>query len=573
MLDLNIMAGGEAGQGIQTIGFILGKTLSRGGLHVFADQDYESRVRGGHNFYRVRARDVAVQAQAEQLDILVALNRDTAARHHQELKAGGVIIADSEVIGTDWPDLPLLDIPLEKLALEAVSDKIMSNAVAVGAVLGLLGFDMDLLEEVLRWHFKKSPSRIQDDNVRSARAGYDFAVKRTPVYFAQRCVAVPGTQRLFINANEAIALGAMAAGCKFVAAYPMTPVTSILEYMADKGRSHNIAVVQPEDEISAINMVIGAAYTGARAMTATSGSGFALMVEGLGLAGIAEIPAVVVLGQRPGPAVGLPTRTEQGELLLAIRAGTGEFPRVVLAPENAEEAFSLAVQAFNLAERYQAPVIILTDTHLANCYVSVEKFDLAKVKIDRGELFSNAAAGAPGSYKRYALTDSAISPRAFPGQGRELVVSDADEHDESGHLTESAEYRTQQVAKRLRKYTGLKQDMPPPAWKQATGAGITLIGWGSTGGAIREASALLLKEGIAVNILHFSGIWPFPAEAAAAALQKTALNVVIENNATGQMAEVIQAETGFRGLKRINRWDGRPISARYIVQELKKGGI
>jgi 2-oxoglutarate/2-oxoacid ferredoxin oxidoreductase subunit alpha len=572
MLDLNIMIGGEAGQGIQTIGFILGKTLSRGGLHIFADQDYESRVRGGHNFFRIRARDRIVPAQSERLDILVALNRDTVVRHREELKEKGLIIADSRVIGTDWQDLPLLDIPLEQLALETASDKIMSNTVAVGAVMGLIGFDFARLQEVLGWHFKKSPEKVREDNIRCARAGYDYAAQRIPAFFTLRCRASASSPRMFLNANEAIALGAMAAGCKFLAAYPMTPVTSILEYLADKGRSHNIAVVQPEDEIAAINMVIGAAYAGARAMTATSGSGFALMVEGLGLSGIAEIPAVIVLGQRPGPAVGLPTRTEQGELLFAVRAGTGEFPRVVLAPADAAEAFTLTVKAFNLADKFQLPVIIMTDTHLANSYVSVERFALDEVKIDRGELFSNPAA-VPGGYKRYTLTDSGISPRAFPMQDRELVVSDADEHDESGHLTESAEFRTQQVSKRLKKYAGLKQEMAPPLFEQIPGAQITLIGWGSTAGAIREASELLKEEGITNNILHISEIWPFPVESVSAALQKAPINVVIENNAEGQMAELIQAETGFRALKRINRWDGRPMSAQYIISELKKGVI
>ncbi|MBN1189819.1 MAG: 2-oxoacid:acceptor oxidoreductase subunit alpha [Dehalococcoidales bacterium] len=571
MLDLNIMIGGEAGQGIQTIGFVVGKTFSRGNLHVFSDQDYESRVRGGHNFYRVRVKDRINRSQTERLDMLVALDRETVERHLSLLKDDGMVVADSRVIGDGFKDLPLLDIPLEQLAMEAASDKIMGNAVAAGAVMGLIGFDFALLENVLRWHFKKSTAQVQDGNVRSARAGYDYAAQRIPSFFTRRCRASDGGPCLFLNANEAIALGAMAAGCKFVAAYPMTPVTSIMEYIAGKGRSHSIAVVQPEDEIAAINMVIGAAYAGARAMTATSGSGFALMVEGLGLAGIAEIPAVIVLGQRPGPAVGLPTRTEQGELLFAVHAGTGEFPRVILAPENAEEAFFLTVKAFNLAEKFQVPVIILTDTHLANSYVSVEKFDLDKVVIDRGELFSNEAPLAADGYKRYALTESGISPRAFPLHGRELVVSDSDEHDETGHLTESAEFRTQQVAKRLKKYAGMKPAMSFPVFDEVSGAELTLIGWGSTGGAIREAAGLLREKGTAANILHLSEIWPFPVENVTAALRKTGYNVVVENNASGQMADLIGAETGFRSLKRINRWDGRPVSAQFILDELKKG--
>jgi 2-oxoglutarate/2-oxoacid ferredoxin oxidoreductase subunit alpha len=568
-LDLNIMVGGEAGQGIQTIGFILGKTFSRGGLQVFTDQDYESRVRGGHNFLRVRVKDSENLSQSEELDVLVALNKESVVRHRQELKQGGLIIAEGYVPALDEPPPPLLDVPLEKIALETTGGKIMSNSVAAGAVLGLLGFEFQLLEEVLRWHFAKNTVKVQDDNVRAARGGYDYTAPRIPAFFKPRCRPVAAKTCMFLSGNEAISLGIMAAGCKFVAGYPMTPTTPILEYLADKGRSYNIAVVQPEDEIAAINMVIGASYAGVRAITATSGSGFALMVEGLGLSGIAEIPAVVVLGERPGPAVGLPTRTEQGELLFAIRVGTGEFPRVVLAPSTIEEAFYLTARAFNLAERYQVPVIILTDTHLANCYGSVDKFDLDRVTIERGAMAEEN--GAAEGYRRYALSGSGISPRAFPGLSRALVVSDADEHDESGHLTESADFRNQQVSKRLGKYAGLKQEISPPVYRQRPGATLTLIGWGSTCGAIREASARLAERGIASNILHFSEIWPFPAEPVSAALKNTAQNVVIESNATGQLAELIQAETGYRQLKRINKWDGRPISARYILDNLNRG--
>lgn len=286
----------------------------------------------------------------------------------------------------------------------------------------------------------------------------------------------------------------------------MTPTTPILEYMADKGRYYDVAVVQPEDEISGINMAVGAAYTGVRAMTATSGSGFALMVEGIGLAGITETPVVIVLGERPGPAVGLPTRTEQGELLFAIRVGTGEFPRAVLAPATVEDAFYLTAKAFNLAEKYQIPVIILTDTHLANSFNDVDKFDLKQVKIERGALLSDDEAGKLSDYKRYKVTESGVSPRALPMQSRALVVSDSDEHDETGHLTESAEFRTQQVAKRLRKYTGLKSEINPPRFHEMANAEITLTGWGSTYGAIMEASETLKKDGVANNVLHLAEI-------------------------------------------------------------------
>jgi 2-oxoglutarate ferredoxin oxidoreductase subunit alpha len=330
-VDLNFMVGGEAGQGIQTIGFVLGKTMARGGLHVFADQDYESRIRGGHNFFRVRVSDGEIGSQTEKLDILIALNKETVDLHRAELKQNGLVILDGTALKLDTGDPVFFDVPLEKLAVESAANKIMSNSVAVGVVLGLLEYDFKVLEAVLNWHFAKNPSKIREDNIKAARTGFDYGTQHKPPAFTQTCKPVADGKCMFLTGHEALALGAMAAGCKFLAAYPMTPTTPILEIMAEKGRQYNIAVLQPEDEIAAINMVVGAAFTGVRAMTATSGSGFALMIEGIGLAGITETPAVVVLGERPGPAVGLPTRTEQGELLFAIRSGTGEYPRVVLA--------------------------------------------------------------------------------------------------------------------------------------------------------------------------------------------------------------------------------------------------
>jgi 2-oxoglutarate ferredoxin oxidoreductase subunit alpha len=569
-LDLNILVGGEAGQGIQTIGFVLGKIFSRSGLHVFADQDYESRIRGGHNFFRVRVKSGHLKAQTELLDILVALNKSTIDIHRHELKGGGLIIADMDSINMQTQDLPILNVPLEKLAIETAGDKIMANSVAIGAVLGLFDFQFEILEGTLNWHFAKFTELIRSNNIKAARAGYSYAQGHKPVSFQHKQLDTQATSRLFVNGNECISLGAMAAGCKFVAAYPMTPITSILEFMAYKSQQYGIGVIQPEDEISAINMVVGAGYAGVRAMTATSGSGFALMVEGLGLSGITETPAVIVLGQRPGPAVGLPTRTEQGELLFAIHAGTGEFPKVVLAPRDAEEAFFLTAKAFNMAEKFQIPVILITDTHLANSYSDVPKFDLSLIKIERGEWTNSEATG---DYKRYQLTGSGISPRLVPGKNGSVVASDADEHDESGHLIETGQIRTQQNAKRIKKIETIKKDMSPPLFHQMFNARVVLIGWGSTYGAIMEASEILRSRRLANNVLQISEIWPFPSEFVTAALKSAPVSVVIENNLGSQLAYLIRAETGVSVTTHISKWDGRPMSAQYILEELKKGAI
>jgi 2-oxoglutarate ferredoxin oxidoreductase subunit alpha len=566
-MDLNILVGGEAGQGIQTVGFVLGKSLVRGGWHVFADQDYESRIRGGHNFFRVRVSDQPISAETDDLDILIALNHETLKLHQPKLKPHGLILLDCTTLNLEPGNPAFADVPMQDLA-ENAGGKIMTNSVAVGSVLGLLGFDFEVLARVIKWHFAKNEIKIQEDNQKAARAGFEYTRVHYPNLSPQKYPSLGDGKCLFINGNEAISLGAMAAGCKFVAAYPMTPTTSILEFLAEKGREYGIAVVQPEDEISAINMVVGAGYAGVRAMTATSGSGFALMVEGIGLAGMTETPAVIVLGERPGPAIGLPTRTEQGELLFAIRGGAGESPKAVLSPAKIEDAFWMTVKAFNLAEKHQMPVIILTDTHLANSYADVEKFDLRQVTIDRGELISAEQAAKLTNYNRYEISESGVSPRALPFQTSATVVADADEHDEQGHLTEKAEIRNRQVAKRLKKMDGVRKEISLPYISQVPGAETILIGWGSTRGAIEEASRMLQANGLPVNVLHLGQVWPFPSETVAKTLANVARSLSVESNATGQLADLIRAETGIKVSGQIRKYDGRPISARYIVDNL-----
>jgi 2-oxoglutarate ferredoxin oxidoreductase subunit alpha len=570
-IDVNIMAGGEAGQGVQSVGMILARTMAHGGLHVFADQDYENRVRGGHNFFRVRVSDREVMALSDKLDVLVALNKETIDLHHDEVKSNGVIIFDQEQTKADLQGEIYFNLPMAKLAEEKVQNKLMTNTVAVGAAIGLCGYAFDPLAAVLRKEFARHGEKIAEDNVVAAKAGFDFALEYDTQKLSQKIKPISeSSKRMFLHGNEALALGAMVGGCKFISGYPMTPATPILEYLADKGRDYNVAAVHVEDEIAAINMSIGAAYAGVRAMVATSGGGFCLMVEGLALAGITETPIVVVLGQRPGPATGMPTRTEQGELWFALHAGHGEFPRAILAPATAEEAFHAIIKAFNLAEKYQTPVIILTDHHLATSYATVERFDLKRVKIDRGEILSDEEASTLIDYKRHLVTDSGVSPRALPGLGKVLVVTDSDEHDEAGHMIEDGETRNQQNLKRLRKQNGLKAEISSPRFQESPNAEFTLIGWGSTYGAIKEAADLLKKDNLPVNILHISEIWPFPVEAVASVLKNGAKSIVIESNATAQMAQLIRRETGYNVDGTILKSDGRPFSPQEIVDRMKK---
>jgi 2-oxoglutarate ferredoxin oxidoreductase subunit alpha len=568
--EVNFMVGGEAGQGVQTIGFVLAKTLSRTGLYVFADQDYESRVRGGHNFFRVRAGDSELLALSEPLDILIAIDQNTLESHYTEVKEDGVAIFDGDKLKVEGKKLNSLGIPLEKLAEEITSSKLMANSVAIGAALAVGGYTFETLEAVLKEHFNHLGKDVVDSNVKAAKAGYDHAVQSRSEYMRRPIKPTKSNHRMLLNGNEAIALGAMAAGCKFIAAYPMTPASSIMEYIAEKAEEFNIVAMQPEDEIAAINMAVGAGFAGVRAMTATSGDGFALMTEGYGLAGITETPVVIVIAQRPGPAVGLPTRTEQGELAFAVYGGSGDFPRVVLAPRNIEDAFYTTVKAFNLAEKYQIPVVILTDQHLASSYQTVNKFDLKRIKIDRGQLISDEEASTLTGYKRHKFTGSGISPRLIPMPGGRLVVTDSDEHDEAGHMIEDARIRSQMMLKRLNKIDGLRNEICSPRSHTRPNAKITLIGWGSTYGAILEAASILEEDRLSVNVLQLNELWPFPVSAVESAVAKAKTSLVVENNAMGQLAHLIRAETGIKAGGRILRFDGRPFSPSYIVKEIKK---
>ena len=562
-VEINFMVGGEAGQGVQSVGFLLAKAMVRWGYHVFADQDYESRVRGGHNFFRIRAGNAPVAAIRESVDILIALNKESIDLHRHELAKGGVIIYDGEKL-TGLAGNDLINVPFTNLAKEEAGDAVMANTVALGAALGLIGYDVNLLNELLTGFFSGESGA---KNVKAANAGYQQAQKFEG---AQKILARAGDdKRMLLNGNEAMAIGAIAAGCKFMAAYPMTPITSIMEYLAAHSAEFGLVVVPAEDEIAAMNMTVGASFTGVRAMTATSGGGFCLMVEGLGLAAMTETPVVVIEGTRPGPAIGLPTRTEQGDLDFILHASHGEFPRVVFAPATVEDCFNLTVQAFNIAEKYQLPVLLITDHYMANSYFTADKFDPGKVVIDRGLLFDkNKAAG--GTYKRYAYTESGISPRVFPGNKDALVVADSDEHDEAGHLIEDAETRTKMMEKRFKKLDALKKEVVPHRFYGADSADTLLIGWGSTYGVIKESAETMNQTGGSCSHLHLSQVWPFPIEAVSNAMKKAKHTHVIENNFTGQLAGLIREQTGLAATGSILKYDGRPFTPEIILAELRK---
>ena len=565
--DFNFMIGGEAGQGVQSVGFLLAKAFACGGYHIFADQDYESRVRGGHNFFRVRVSNDRVGAIAEDVDVLIALDGDSIRLHKAEMASPGIIIFDGENIeGVSGNSGSLLSVPLDRMAEEKAGDKLMLNTVALGAALAAVSYDLDTLNTVLTDHF--GSGEVGSRNVAAAKAGYDYVRSERKGKFG-KIKPLSQPKRMLLTGNEAISLGAIAAGCKFMAAYPMTPASSIMEYLAAKSKEFDLVMVHAEDEIAAINMAIGAAYAGVRAMTATSGSGLCLMVEGIGLAGITETPLVIIDAQRPGPAVGLPTRTEQGDLQFVLHAHHGDFARAVLAPATVEDAFWTTVKAFNWADRYQLPVIILTDQHLASSHATVDPLDLSQVKIDRGVLFSEKE-NDPLKYMRHKVTKSGVSPRAFPGLGKALVVTDCDEHDEEGHLTEDAAQRTAQVQKRLRKISPLNKEIGTLRKHGSREPETTLIGWGSSYGAVHEAVDILRKEGASVNMLHLNELWPFPTKAVVDAVGSARNSYVVENNATGQVAQLIKTQTGYDVTGRILKFDGRPFTPAYIAEAVRK---
>lgn len=590
-MDYSIKIGGEAGQGIQTVGDTLSKVFSRSGYHLFSDQDYESRIRGGHNFYQIRVSGKPVTASRERVDIIVAFDKASIDLHEKELSENGRIIYDSASLrltpNTEFKTPNYLDIPLVKLANEHGGNKIMSNTVAIGAVLGLLGMDLDILIGIVKETFKKKGEDVIKGNINAAMAGHDYAAKNCiKCLFSSPPVSKP---KMLIGGTEAIGFGAVASGCKFYSAYPMTPSTGIMNYIADNEREFGIIVEQAEDEISAINMALGASFAGVRAMTGTSGGGFALMVEGLSLAAMTETPVVIALGQRPGPATGLPTRTEQGDLQFALYTAHGEFPRVIFAPGSPEQAFYLTNKAFDMAEKYQIPVIILTDQYLADSQWTYDGFDTGKAKYHdyrlRGDAFRNLA-----EYKRHALTDNGISPLGVPGDAEHLVVTDSDEHDEEGHIIEDAEMRVKMVQKRLfKKLPLIRQEIEPPLLYGDQKPDIVLAGWGSTYGVMKEAVDELSKDK-RIAMLHFSEIYPFPlservypspnplpqGEGARGRveydylgiLNNAKLTVCIENNATGQFARLMRAETGYEFKAKINRYDGRPFTTDSLLREI-----
>lgn len=567
MNSFNIVIGGEAGQGLVSVGNILLKTIAKEGWYLFAHQDYESRIRGGHNFFKFRLADQPVYAGEDAIDLLVALDKSSISVHEENLSEQGIVFYDPKVLGETIDKPNYLPLSFVDVATEQGQLKVMANTVAAGAIWALLSDDLTNLEEVLTELFAYRGGAIVEGNLKVARAGFELVRK---AFGDRKKPAKPEKfdASMVLQGNQALPSGALAAGLQFMSAYPMTPATGVTEFIAGHGEQCSVIMEQVEDEIAAINMAIGASYTGVRAMTATSGGGFALMTEALGLAGSAEIPIVVINAQRPGPSTGLPTRTEQGDLLFATTMSFADFPKAVLAPGDVEEAFYIMGDAFNLAEKYQMPVVVLSDQHLADSYQTVPPFDLDKVTIDRGDVVWGDQ--APADYQRYSYTESGISPRLYPGFGEGLVVSAGDEHDESGHLIEDMVTRTKMMEKRMTKMLGVTEEALAPVTYGDDNPDYILIGFGSTKGAIREAVDLLRKQGHKALAVHLPQVYPLPTSLTNL-LEEPGKKYIVESNYTGQLEKLLGMEFAWKPDGSIRRYDGRPINAEYIMQQLMGG--
>jgi len=570
--DLTIRIGGEAGMGLESSGAGFAKALTRGGLYVFGLPDYYSRIRGGHNFFSIRVARQPLYSHTEPVHLLLALDPETIRRHVDTIVEGGAVVYDEkEEVPEDLhrPGIRFFPVPLTALAREKGGREVMRNTLALGVAAGLVGFDPTYMESVIRDNFARKGQAVVDANLQVVEAGV-HAARSFQADFPFRMEAAPDApSRMILNGNEAFALGALAGGCRFVAAYPMTPGSPVLHWFAAHAEAYGVVTKHAEDEIAAINMAIGAAYVGARSMCPTSGGGFSLMVEALGLAGITETPVVVYEAQRPGPATGMPTRTEQGDLLFLIHASQGEFPRFVLAPGTVEQSFRAGWHAFNLAERYQTPALVLSDHYLAVGYRTVEPdaLDFDEIHIDRGALLTRDELDTlQEPYRRYRITESGISPRAVPGHPNAVWVSTANEHDEYGAISEDAANRTAQVDKRTRKMEGADQEVEGPSWYGPEEAEVTFLCWGSTYGPLREAVDRLNGERPGrVNMLHFSALDPFPLEATEAALEHAKRTIMVEGNSTGQMETLLRARIGRPVDSAIRKYDGRSFTPEYIV--------
>ena len=552
-MDLNLRIAGQAGQGVQSAGDLLVGAFASMGLHVFSTKSYMSRIRGGLNWYDIRIADFELFAGLEIADVLVALSPMAAEILGTQISQRGMVLLDADEADD------AIAISFTKSAAEVAGVKLMANSVAAGAVFALLGYPPDALHQHLRKTFKKKGDEVIDKNISCAVRGSELIAGQAGQLPGPTVTGAPST---LLCGADAIGQAAAVAGVKLVAAYPMTPGTATFTYLAGVADRYGIVVEQVEDEISAVNMACGSTYAGAATLVCTSGGGFALMVEGLSLAGMLELPLFIVIAQRPGPATGLPTRTAQQDLSFALTAGHGEFPRAIFAPGTQQQCYDQTRRALVTAHKFQTPVILLTDQFLQDAQKNIPAPPDQPDPIDRA-----IATNAGDDYLRYALTESGVSPRAIPG-GEALVVSDSDEHTADGHLTEDLDVHLAQHDKRMRKLAGMKAEAVMPEFYGPADAETLLLCWGSTYGPCREAIDTIGKKKGGAAMLHFSQLWPLNVEAVGPLLASARRIVCVEGNSTGQLASLLR-QCGLIGdAELLLRYDGLAFTADYIIQRL-----
>lgn len=554
--DICLVLAGEAGQGIQTIEALLTHLLKESGFHVFATKEYMSRVRGGTNSTTIRVASHRITAFRKKIDILIPLHKDVIPRLKTRITAETLIIGERDSIGYN----PMIDIPFIKLATE-LGNRMYANSLAIGLIAGLFGIDPEKCLQSISRYFEGKQISLKEKNAAAAQRGFEAARDLAHDVSIEIKKNESVIDEIMVTGGEAVALGALAGGCNYLCAYPMSPSTSVLTFMASYSQQFDIIVEQVEDEIGVVNMALGAWYAGARAMVTTSGGGFALMMEGISLCGMIESPLVVHLAQRPGPATGLPTRTEQGDLFLALYAGHGVFPRIILSPRDTEETFIFAQKAFDLADRYQCPVFILTDQYLMDTYYNMPRWTTENLQK------ASHIVETRQDYLRYKITDSGISSRGIPGFGSGIVCVDSDEHDEGGAITEDHAIRNSMVEKRLRKGATIRENAPLPSLMGAENFTILVVGWGSTFPMIFEALKTIGRQDIAH--LHFSWVYPLP-DGVSSTLERAEKVIVVEGNAAAHFAQLLKQFTECRVMASILKYDGLPFSVEELADQINR---
>ena len=557
-LDLTVKIGGEAGQGIQTVGDLLCRVCRQAGYFFLAINDHESRVRGGHNFLQLRISDSPVLAPASEVDLLVDLDGVTCTQHGDELKENGLILCRPE----QQPEGDrVLVVDFTHLA-EKAGDKATENTVAASVCLALLGAGEELCSKVVTQLFGSKDDDLEAINLKAVNAGF-ASVRESDLKGWDLAWEEQEPAGALLDGAKALALGAVAAGCRVGAFYPMSPATGIMAQLVQLAEYFPLVVEQAEDELAAVNMVTGSNFAGCRALTATSGGGFALMTEGMGLAAITETPLVIINAQRPGPATGLPTRTGQGDLLFTLHASQDEFPRFVLAPSTVSDCFDTMQHAFYLADTYHVPAVVLVDHYLVSTSILVaEKLE---VNPDAAPIAPADQPSKPDTYARFALTESGISPRLFPCQSQALVKATGNEHTPDGHISEDRENRSAMVEKRLAKLPAMKEEQRPPLLHHEE-ADWLLVSWGSSYGMVREAVEILRQQEFNVGMVHLVDIWPLPQEPLQSILSEHKW-LLIEQNATGQLGWMLRAELGVEPQDAIFQYDGRPLEVERVIKQ------